>query len=153
MPLSIQIITQERLVYESQEVDKVIAPTSTGEITILPNHAPLISLLDVGEIEIAFRGSDVFFAVTGGVIQIADNHVIVLARTAENASEIDIKRAQEARERARELMESGLPLDEDQYAAIEASLRRANIRLKVASHQSRLPRRGTGPGEMSFGGE
>lgn len=150
MSLKIQIITQEKLVYECDSAEEISIPTTTGQITILPRHIPLITLLDVGEIHLDNCGANEFFAVTGGIVQVADNTVTILARTAENAAEIDTHRAEEARDRARAIMESGVPVDADQYRAIEASLRRAMIRLKVASHR---PRRGTGPGEMSFGGQ
>lgn len=153
MPLMIQIITQERVVYDCSNANKIAAPSTTGQITILTHHSPLITLLEVGEVIINCPHGNEYFAVTGGLLQVADDQVIILARSAENAKEINVSRAQKARERAQKLMEMTVPLDEEQLRAIEISLRKAKTRLKVASHGARQPRRGTGPGEMTFGGE
>ena len=127
MPLRCEIITQERRLFD-QDVDLIIAPGAAGEMTILPNHAPLVSTLDFGEQA---------FAIGGGVLEIAANHVIVLADSAEQATEIDAARAESARQRAQKIMAEGPPEDPSAYAALETAIRRANLRMKVARRHER----------------
>src|SRR3989344_1789061 len=104
MKLPFEITTPERTVYKD-EADAITIPTSTGEITILPNHAPLVSQLVPGELTVRHNGEEVNMAVSGGFIEVRPgNQVIVLADTAERAEEIDIAKAEEARERARKLI-------------------------------------------------
>ena len=77
MPLRCQIITQERVVFD-EEVDTVIAPGIEGEMGILPQHVPLITVLDFGEIRVRRGSEEEFFAVGGGVLQVSNDQVIVL---------------------------------------------------------------------------
>jgi F-type H+-transporting ATPase subunit epsilon len=146
MSLHCKIITQERRVFD-EDVDIVIAPSIEGEMGILPNHSPLIAALDYGELRIRQGTSEELFAIGGGVLEVASNRVIVLADSAEQAEEIDIARAEEARLRAERMMAEGAPEDPAAYAALEAAMRRAQLRIKVARKRSR---RGTGPGPMDF---
>lgn len=141
MPLRVEIITQERKLYD-EDVDIVNLPGIEGEMGILPQHAPLVTALNFGEVRVRKGEQEETFAVGGGVVQVAHDHVIILADSAEQADEIDIARAEEARRRAQELAATGPQLDPAQQAAIEAAIRRADLRLKVA--QRRRPRRGTG---------
>jgi F-type H+-transporting ATPase subunit epsilon len=131
MPLRCQIITQERKLFDDV-VDIVIAPGSEGEMGILPNHAPLVATLGFGELVVRRGGIEEVFAIGGGVLQVGHNRVIVLADSAEQAEDIDIARAEEARRRAEKLMAEGAPADPARYAALEAAIKRANLRLKVA---------------------
>lgn len=142
-PIRCEIVTQERVVYD-QVVDMVIAPGSEGELGVLPNHVPLLTALRPGELRLRIQDSEESFAISGGFMEVQPDHVTVLASTAERASEIDIERANAARERAEQLLKDGLPPDPDQYRSIEAALRRSQIRLKVA----RKKRYHTGPGAM-----
>ncbi len=136
MPLRCQIITQERLLFD-EEVDIVIAPGIEGEMGILPQHAPLVAALDIGELRVRRGNFEESFAIGGGVLQVAHDHVIVLADSAEQAEEIDIARAEAARRRAEQMMAEGTPRDPATLAALEAAIRRANLRLKVARKRSR----------------
>jgi F-type H+-transporting ATPase subunit epsilon len=146
MPIQVEIITQERRVY-SDEVDIVVAPGVEGEMGVLPNHAPLITALAVGELRVRKGETEEHFAIGGGVLDVRPDKVIVLADSAESASEIDIARAEAARERAEKVMREGPPRDPSAYAQLEAALRRSRVRLRVA----RRRRRGTGPGPMDMG--
>jgi F-type H+-transporting ATPase subunit epsilon len=148
MPLRCQIITQERMLFD-EDVDIVIAPGSEGEMGVLPNHAPIVAALNYGELIVRQGEMSEAFAIGGGVLQVAHNKVVVLADSAESADEIDIARAQEARQKAERSMREGVVEDEAQLAALEAAIRRANLRLKVA-HKHRPERRGRGPGAMDF---
>lgn len=134
MQLKCDIITQERLVY-SEDVEIVMVRGVEGEMAILPRHAPLITALDFGEVKVRRSGKEEAFAVGGGVLQVANNRVRILADSAEQADEIDIARAEEARRRAEKLMAEGAPEDPAAMAALEDAIRRADLRLKVGSRR------------------
>jgi F-type H+-transporting ATPase subunit epsilon len=136
MPIRVEIVTQERMVFED-DVDAVNLPGSEGRLGILPNHAPLLTTLDFGEVIVRKGGEEQYFAVGGGFAEVQPEKVIVLADSAERADEIDIERAQAARERAEQLMKEGVPDDPDRYAQIRASLQRAQIRIDVARRRRR----------------
>lgn len=129
MPIHLEIVTAERVVL-SDDVDQINAPTKDGRVGILPRHAPLLTILDVGELDIIKGGVSTPFAVTGGFMEVLPNRVTILADSAERADEIDEARAEEARHRAEEQL-SQRQGDQD-TALAEAELRRALIRLKVA---------------------
>ncbi len=141
MPLRVEIITQDRKLYDG-DADIVVARGIEGEMGILPQHAPLVTALAYGEVRVKKDGVEELFAVGGGVLQVGNDHVIILADSAEHAEEIDMTRAEHARERARTMMESAPPTDPGQQAALEAAIKRADLRLKVARRRS--PRRGLG---------
>jgi F-type H+-transporting ATPase subunit epsilon len=134
VPLKCEIISQERRVY-TDEVDMVLVRGVDGEMVILPRHAPLITALDYGEVRVRKGEMEEQFAVGGGVLQVADNKVIILADSAEQADEIDLARAEEARRRAQKIMEEGVPADPGAMAALEAAIRRANLRLKIGGRR------------------
>jgi F-type H+-transporting ATPase subunit epsilon len=130
-----EIVTVERLVYED-DVDSVTAPAVMGEIQVLPDHAPLITALDPGELVVEKGGETEHFAISGGYLEVLANKVTVMADTAEYSDEIDEARAQEARERAERFLREHPPTVED-YAAIEGALRRSLVRLRVARRKRR----------------
>src|SRR5512140_24596 len=99
--LRLDIVTAERAIY-SQDVDEVIAPGIDGELGILPEHAPLMTMLQPGMLTIKRDGDELNLAVSGGFMEVRPDRVIVLADAAEHAEEIDIARAEEARRRAEE---------------------------------------------------
>jgi F-type H+-transporting ATPase subunit epsilon len=141
MPLRVEIITQERKLFDG-DADIVVARGIEGEMGILPRHAPLVTALAFGEVRVKKDSVEEVFAVGGGVLQVGRDHVIILADSAEHAEEIDLARAEHARERARTMREAAPPSDPGQQAALEAAIRRADLRLKVARRRS--PRRGLG---------
>jgi F-type H+-transporting ATPase subunit epsilon len=126
----LKIVTPERVLFE-QEVDSVSLPTSLGEITVLPNHIPLVANLMAGEIRFKKDGRDQFFATSSGVIEVKKNEVVVLAETAELGEEIDIGRAEKAQDRAKKLMAESYK-DEKAYTSASAGLEKHLVRLKVA---------------------
>jgi F-type H+-transporting ATPase subunit epsilon len=142
-PIRCEIVTQERVVYD-QEVDMVIAPGSEGELGILPHHVPLLTALAAGELRLRVGDDESSFAIGGGCMEVLPDHVTILATAAEQADEIDIERAEAARERAERLLKEGPPPDPDQFKRIEAALRRSRVRLRVARRRRRRP----GPGPM-----
>ena len=100
MPLHLEIVTPERLAYED-DVDTVICPGIEGELGILPHHAPLLSTLGFGELRIRKGGSEESFAIAGGFLQVRPDKVVVMAETADLASEIDLEAAQAGAPRGR----------------------------------------------------
>ena len=136
MPIKLDIVTIERIVF-SEDVDMVVAPGTEGMLGILPHHAPLMTGLKPGELVIKRRGlPDQILAIGGGFMEVRPDKVTVLADTAEHGGEIDVARAEEARQRAAELLKEK-PANIEQYVALEIALRRAEVRLKVARRQHR----------------
>jgi F-type H+-transporting ATPase subunit epsilon len=135
MPLLLEIVTPERLAF-SEEVDSVQVPGIEGELGILPHHAPLVSLLGVGELRIRKGGQEELFAVAGGFLQVRPDKVVVMAETADLASEIDLEKAQEARREAERALESGYHEGADLSAA-RAALQQALLRIRVAERRYR----------------
>ena len=140
----LELVTAERLVY-SNDVDMVIAWGTEGQLGILPLHAPLMTMLQPGELVVKKGDEESYIAVTGGFMDVRPDKVIILADACERADEIDISRAQEARRRASELMKA--PPAEVDLATAEAALRRSMVRLKVAEkiRRRRGQRRGSQP--------
>lgn len=130
--LEFKIATPERVVFEAPAVESISLPTKMGEITILPNHIPLVSALVSGEVRVKIAEEEVIMAVSGGFIQVEGNKVVVLADTAERAEEINVERAEEARERAREYMKESKVTEETEYTALAGKLERELARLRVA---------------------
>jgi len=131
MGIRCEIVSQDRLVWEG-EAEIVILPGSTGQMGILPNHAPLLSTLSLGVLTVRTRIEELFFTIAGGVVEVQPKLVTVMADAAENVMEIDVSRAEAAKRRAEELLASGPGPVSDTYLAIEAALRRSNLRLEAA---------------------
>ena len=135
----LDIVTAERVVF-SEEVDSVVAPGFEGQLGILPHHTSLMSALEAGELRIKQGGQELSLAISGGFLEVKSGKVIVLADTAERDDEIDLTRAEEARERARELLSQshrrGAEIDVERA---EAALRRSLARLKVIEKRRRRP--------------
>ncbi|MDP9366586.1 MAG: F0F1 ATP synthase subunit epsilon [Chloroflexota bacterium] len=143
--LRVEIVTGERVVYEQDDVDMVVAPGIDGTLGILPHHAPLITVLSSGELRVKKGGSEQALVVFGGFLEVTPDRVIVLADTAENVEEIDLARAEEARRRAEASIANRQDVvDMDQA---QAELRRATLRLRVG--QRRTGRRSPIPGGTS----
>jgi F-type H+-transporting ATPase subunit epsilon len=138
--LQVEVVTGERVVFSEPDVDMVVAPGSDGTLGILPHHAPLISTLASGELRIKKSGREQSIVVFGGFIEVTPEKVIVLADTAERAEEIDLARAEAARQRATvELAKNPQGID---LAQAEAAMRRAAVRLRIG--QRRANRRAPG---------
>lgn len=127
--LKVEIVTGERVVLVEDDVDMVVAPGADGTLGILPRHAPIISLLALGEMRLVKDGQQESLAVFGGFLEVAHNRVLVLADTAERAEEIDVARAEAARQRAESRISERLT-DVD-LARAELALRRSMVRLRV----------------------
>jgi F-type H+-transporting ATPase subunit epsilon len=124
------------------DADIVLLPGVEGEMGILPQHAPLLTTLKYGIITVRSRGQEKYFTVAGGIAEIQPDLVTILANAAENVQEIDVGRAEAARKRAEEILAKGLPAETDAYLAIEAALRKSNLRLDaVKRYRQRKPAR------------
>jgi F-type H+-transporting ATPase subunit epsilon len=146
MPVDCEIATQDKLLFEGP-ADEVVAPGSQGEMGILPHHAPLLATLDFGILRVRYQGKEEAFAIGGGVIEVLPDRVTVLADVGENVAEIDLARAEQARERAEQLLKDRTALGDDEYRAIEAALRRSNLRLGAARRYRRAAGMGRPRGE------
>jgi F-type H+-transporting ATPase subunit epsilon len=131
MTIRCEIVSQDRTVYEG-DVDSILLPGAGGEMGILPKHAPVLTTLKYGVVKVRKDGKEELFTVAGGVAEVQPNIVTILADAAENVEEIDVTRAEEARKRAEEVLAKGIPADTDAYLAMEAALRRSNLRLEAA---------------------
>jgi len=131
MPIRVEIVSQDRPVFEG-DVDIVVAPGEDGDMGILPHHAPLLTTLKPGVLKVRTGTHEDVFAISGGVMEVQPALVTVLADAAERADEIDISRAEEARQRAEASLAAGVPANSEAYLAAEAALRRSNLRLQVA---------------------
>ncbi len=126
----LEIITPTRVVF-SEEATSLTAPGVEGGFQILYNHAPFLSALDIGEIKVKDKtGSDTFYATSGGFVEVNDNHVVVLADTAEKSSEIDVERAKAAKVRAEERL--GRTQELVDLVRAETALLRATNRLRLS---------------------
>jgi F-type H+-transporting ATPase subunit epsilon len=133
MTIRCEIISQDRFVYQD-DVDIVVLPGVEGEMGVLPHHAPLLTALQFGIIRVRKAGEEQYFTVAGGVAEIQPDQVTILADAAENVQEIDVKRAEEARKRAEEILKTGkIDKDPDSYLRIQAAIRRSNLRLQAAN--------------------
>src|SRR3990172_2750983 len=136
--IKIDIVTAERLVY-SDEVDVIVAPGTEGQLGILPHHAPLMTMLQPGELVLKKGGEEVSLAITGGFLEVRPDKVVILADAAERAEEIDLARAEAAKKRAEERLK-GRAMPEMDSARAEASLKRALTRIRVAERRRRRER-------------
>jgi F-type H+-transporting ATPase subunit epsilon len=125
----LEIVTPEKMVVRDAAEEMQI-PGKNGYLGILPGHAPLITELAVGEITYRAGGYTHHLAAAWGFAEVLPDKVTVLAETAERAEEIDVRRAQEAKQRAEEHLKSANPETDFNRAAI--ALQRAETRLEVA---------------------
>ena len=94
--LTLEIITGERLLLREEDVDEVVAPGMMGELGLLPNHAPLFTSLQAGELRVKKSNAEDDFFISGGFLEVKGDIVTVLADAAERGEEIDLERAEQA---------------------------------------------------------
>ena len=130
---SLRIVSPEGDVLK-EDVEFVILPGGSGELGILPNHAPLIAGLDVGVIRYTLNSTIKRVAITGGFAEVIDNSATVLADTAELSEKIDLARAEEAKERAMKRL--GTHSNEIDLQRAEYALRRASARISAVEKKN-----------------
>jgi F-type H+-transporting ATPase subunit epsilon len=125
--VQVELVSPERIVY-SGEATQVIARSLDGEIAFLGSHAPYIGALDIGRVKITTAdGDEIVAAVHGGFVEVSHDRVTVLSDVAELSGDIDVERARRALSAAEEQLRTS------QDADAEASLRRAQVRIELAS--------------------
>jgi F-type H+-transporting ATPase subunit epsilon len=129
MPIHVELVTQERKVFEDAACDMVVIPGVEGEMGVLPGHAPVLTTMSFGELIIRKGNAEERYAIYGGVVDIRPDKVVVLADLAESSFAIDAEKARAARERAQNLVREGVPEDQNRQALLE--LRRAELQLKL----------------------
>ncbi len=136
--IQFEIATPERIVYK-ETVDSLTLPTKDGEITVLPNHIPLVAVLVPGVVVVRKGHTEQLMAVSGGFIEVQpNNRVVVLADTADRAEELTESAIEKARADAENVLKEKRNLDDESFAAAAAGLERELARLKVARrHRTR----------------
>jgi F-type H+-transporting ATPase subunit epsilon len=130
----LEIVTPVKLVVK-EAAEEAQIPGLSGYLGILPGHAPLITELAVGVITYKANGQSHTLAVAWGFAEVLPDKVTILAEAAERPAEIDVARAQEAKDRAEKLLKSNDPKLEVDYARAEDALQRAETRLSVAKEK------------------
>ncbi len=136
--IKFEIVTPERTVLK-EDIFQVSVPTRNGEITVLPNHIPLVASLQPGVIEIVKNGGirDVM-SVSGGFIEVLKDKVVILADTAERAEEINLERVEEARVRAEAAIKEVRLIDRAQFANISAKIAKELARSRAVNRWKRI---------------
>jgi len=130
--IKFKIVTPERVVYEN-DILQISIPTMSGEITVLPHHVPLVSVLQAGELRIKDADGDQVVAVAGGFLEVrGNNELMILADHAERAEEIDLERAEQARARAEKELEEAKHRQDVDFSKLQAVLEREMNRTRVA---------------------
>lgn len=139
MPLKFELVTAERQVFADDSVDMVIAPSVDGQVGILPHHAPLIAILQPGEVRVVKGNDEQSLVVSGGFLEVLEGTVTILADAAERSDEINVAAAEDARTRAEQtLANRGQPGGD--LAAAELAMRYNQVRLRVGSSRGRRRR-------------
>jgi F-type H+-transporting ATPase subunit epsilon len=130
--LRLEIVTPERRVLDA-EVDSVTVPTASGEVGILPSHAPLVSAIKPGVLAYTIKGTTDKLAVSGGFLEVNANKVAILADSAESAEEIDLDSARTARDAAEKAFAASTSLSLAETEVAREQLDAANVRLQLAA--------------------
>ena len=137
--IKFKIVTPEKSIYEN-EIFQVTIPTLDGEITVLPHHIPLVSVLKAGELKFKDKDGEHQMAISGGFLEVrGNNEIVILADHAERAGDIDLDKAEEARQRAEEQMKNIKNVQDVDYARLQAVIDRELNRLRVAKKYRNLP--------------
>ena len=130
MSILCEIVTQERIVFQG-EADMVSLPGEDGQISILPEHSPLLTVLKYGIIRVQFAEDEKVFAVFGGLAEIQPQLVTVLADAAESLNEINEQKVEEAKRQAERKLKKKRRFTADEELEIWDALRRSNVRLEA----------------------
>ncbi|MBK8026339.1 MAG: ATP synthase F1 subunit epsilon [Chloroflexi bacterium] len=130
MPIAVDIVTQEKVVFSEAEADMVIIPATEGTMGVLPHHAPVLTTLGYGELVIRKGRAEERFAIYGGVVDVRPDKVVVLADLAESSFDIDESAMEAARSSAEKMMREGVPAEENREAQL--TLRRAELALRLS---------------------
>jgi F-type H+-transporting ATPase subunit epsilon len=131
--IHLEVVTPEKQIF-SGVVDSVTVPCKTGYMGVLPGHAPFLGELGIGEISFASGNHRDYVFCSWGFIEVLPDRAVILAQTAEMASDIDVKRAEEAKSRAEKFLSSKGP--EVDFGRAELALLRAISRLNAVKHRA-----------------
>jgi F-type H+-transporting ATPase subunit epsilon len=129
--LKIKLVTPAKTIFED-EIDQATLMTENGQITILPNHIPIVSVLKPGELIIKKDNKETALAVAGGIIEMFSNTLVILADTAEHAEEIDLQRAEEKTKELSAKLATQVNLDITTYKTLQRQLEKHQTRVGVA---------------------
>lgn len=132
MNLQLTIITPIKSVFD-EEVEEITLPSEQGELTILPNHISLFTRIKPGQLSIRKNNKPTHFAITGGFLEVKENKATILADYAIRADDIEILKAQEAKDKAEKIMKE--KVSGRDFAQAEAQFTRAILELKVAKRR------------------
>jgi len=136
--INFEIVTPERAVFK-EEITQITAPTKSGEITVLPDHIPLVSSLIPGVIHIKKRNNqDEIISISGGFLEVLKNKVVILADTAERAEEIDIIKAEQAYQRAKEIKEKARLGEKINFTEINAAIEKELAKTKAVKRWRKI---------------
>ena len=130
MSLNVRVITPDKVVWDAK-VDELILPSSTGQIGILTDHAPLLTALDIGVMRLKSETNWTSIVLMEGFAEVEENKVTILCNGAEEGSSIDLKTAQEELEKVTLLVDEATTKKERIEATIE--LRKAKARLQAVA--------------------
>ena len=134
--LKLKVVSQERELLNTDQVSQITAPTTEGEITILPDHIPLFTRITTGELRYLYQGKENMLITSNGFLTIApDNSVTVMVDSGVLEREISLEKAQQAVKAAQETMKTSE--NRRELLLAEASLRRALLEIKVAQRTHR----------------
>ncbi|MEJ6400364.1 F0F1 ATP synthase subunit epsilon [Nicoliella lavandulae] len=134
--LTVSIVTPDGMVYQNDQAQLVIVKTKTGELGIMHDHLPVIASLEVDEARVKYdNGKEDEIAVNGGFVEFSNNVLTIIADSAEKRGDIDVERAERARERAQQkIQEAQQKHDSDEITRGQIALQRAVNRIHVARH-------------------
>ena len=136
--IKFEIATPERVLMK-EDILSVSVPTTSGEVTILPDHIPLISILKSGVLEIHLLNGDIsLMSVSGGFLEVLKNKIVILADTAEKAEELDEQRIKDAREKAEEMRQSEKSKDEVEFTNIASRIEKELARERALNKWRKL---------------
>lgn len=131
--LQVKLITPEKVIFDG-EADSVTVPTTTGVITVMPTHTPLVSTISTGELIIQVKGEKIPFAIFSGVIDIRPGSIVnIIVDRSEKAHEIDITRAEEAVARAKKILEDKSHESDVDFARFEALMEKELNRVRIGN--------------------
>jgi F-type H+-transporting ATPase subunit epsilon len=135
--MKLSIITPEKVIFKDNDIKRVTFPTSEGEMTVLPGHAPLVVFLTPGELIVEDEQGARPLAVSGGFVEVTQKHTKILADTAETVEEIDLTRAQEARDRAQKLVKEK-KFDAREFTYLTAKIEKELSRIRVGKKYKKI---------------
>jgi len=137
--MKLKIVTPDGIIFQGEKVKSTTIPTQAGTITILPDHEPLISILEPGELIVEKDGEVLSFAIARGILEVKkDSEVNILADNVVSAENINLEDAEEARRRAEEFLKRKDSMDDLEFAKIQALLEQELAKISVGRKYKRI---------------